>query len=1728
METSGKSQQTGAYLNFSLIILFFCIFFSAGHNADAASTQVPLNDANWKYYDVDSKDNTPYYYFQGSDIVINSAGADVWTDSDQYVDYYRNNINGDFDVVVKVVSQENTNTWAKAGLMVKNNLRYSASSSNGTTGYCMVAVTPGNGYCFQWDSNANKYLDSTSASGSSTYPVWLRLKKVNSTHTFTAYYSHSANNPPLSTEWTQIDSRIIASANDTQDVGLFVTAHNSNQFCEVEFSKFYMYDSSPITHTITATAGAHGTVSPSGTVTVTDGFDQTFSIAPSQGYNIQSLTVDGSSVGVQSSYTFSNVTANHTISAAFVIITNNITASAGAHGSISPSGTVAVNYGGNQVFTVTPDGGYRVDQVLVDGVTASLTAGAYSFTNVTGPHTISVTFIQITHNVTSTAGAHGSISPSGVTAIADGGSRTYTVSVESGYYVDSFTVDGTPAALDSNKQYTLSNVTADHAIEVAFAETETVTSERTPGCQVSTTSNYTSGFDSADFSLQNIAVQNGKMVLQTGNQAINPENIIIPFTQEVAVTFIYEGAGYVSDFGYVLKQDAVNADGSFKQWNNIPLDKRHPVFHNVYDDNEQGNCCGGGNGIFDNDYGNDNAFPTTTEAGLIAYNTKILSNPNVANAANSTNALYGDGTGLPFAVDGDGALTAKDMKKVLGTFDAGTELVFFLTADKDWTTMDTSGVFFTKKTWNTDTYSACTPASTGETARVYAESVLQCDESGGYFAKSYYIDKALTGESGCKINSGWLMSPAIDRLSAIFNINLDSDSDTTVGVSNDDVYPLCIKTGQKYGHVIVGAPANDPNQWILGWEDLVGAGDADHNDMAFKVDRKTGGVAQLQSEKAIIPTDLEGNPISGAYFTRVTMEVWDRMPCNGKTRIRYWASIDNGDSWYEITTWDLVNASNASKSIGSAVVSPPWTPGSPEYTYRSVKIDFAGLGQCGDKLIWKAQLESQDQACSPEILNVSLNGTVATTGSFSRSSPTILANMSYSGSYETPSRDWTDKTTLRGHLRATRIYDPAAPGNTAAAEIWDAGAVLNSKSIDLRNIFFPNITVAAITGEVIGTGDGIKTSFTQELDHHPVSATTLRITDTVETFTDKHTELLEGSLGGTGTINRYNGTFTVTFRNPPGDGVPVTASYSYYTTSSALLPFTQANVISGMLGLNDGYVVGQGFTYDLNNDGKFNGIARDGSGTADDSDGDWLVEWVRGYKNGSLKTQRKEWLLGAIDHSVPAVESPPGMPKWYYGTDISEEERKSYTDFKNAAANKERDTVVFVGSRDGMIHAFDAGKFRWGDNEKTGNISENRGYFLWTGLGSDTASYGTGNELWSFIPANLISRLKNNLMQAEDQAYVDASPTLADVYINGRWKTILASAEGNGGDSVFCLDVTDPDTPTFLWEYSDPDLFRSRSSPSIGFGRMVYGGVPTWVALFVSGKSGNPDVYPSIYILNVETGSLLKRVYLDNNNYNERGRGGVPSGQPAIVDSDGNGFIDRIYIGTDKGFMYKVNLPDDPRNLSFQDITTCIINTDMVYTKSGTTYAVADSQQFHPIYASPTVTVNNTLDEAGDIEYNINIFFGTGDSPYYDEDINAEDTTYHFFAYSDSDAKGECGGNTSLTWFFELPEGQRIWASAFASAGQIFFGTATAETEDPCEAQGENNEGQLFIFTTDGTPLKAFNTGNIITSPVVEDEHIYFRTSDGLNSMGGNVYNNEKTKVGVGTSKIESWEEVSQ
>ena len=163
------------------------------------------------------------------------------------------------------------------------------------------------------------------------------------------------------------------------------------------------------TFVITPTAGAHGTITPGTPQTVNYGGSATFTIAADTGYSIVDVLVDGVSAGAIASYTFSNVTANHTIAATFTQ-TFVITPTAGAGGTITPGTPQFVNSGGSATFAIAPNTGYSILDVMVDGVPQGAIT-SYTFSNVMANHTIAATFTTPDLHDHPSAGAGGTITP---------------------------------------------------------------------------------------------------------------------------------------------------------------------------------------------------------------------------------------------------------------------------------------------------------------------------------------------------------------------------------------------------------------------------------------------------------------------------------------------------------------------------------------------------------------------------------------------------------------------------------------------------------------------------------------------------------------------------------------------------------------------------------------------------------------------------------------------------------------------------------------------------------------------------------------------------------------------------------------------------------------------------------------------------------------------------------------------------------------------------------------------------------------------------------------------------------------------------------------------------------------------------------------------------------------------------------------------------------------------
>jgi hypothetical protein len=128
-----------------------------------------------------------------------------------------------------------------------------------------------------------------------------------------------------------------------------------------------------------------------------------FAVVPSEGWEIESMRVDGQPYVEKrnpelmiSQYRWpivavKSISANHSVRATFKQQGCVITASASAHGSILPAGSVSLSRGALQEFTMTPDSGYNVSSVIIDGKSVTPVT-KYTFTNVAYDHSIAVTF----------------------------------------------------------------------------------------------------------------------------------------------------------------------------------------------------------------------------------------------------------------------------------------------------------------------------------------------------------------------------------------------------------------------------------------------------------------------------------------------------------------------------------------------------------------------------------------------------------------------------------------------------------------------------------------------------------------------------------------------------------------------------------------------------------------------------------------------------------------------------------------------------------------------------------------------------------------------------------------------------------------------------------------------------------------------------------------------------------------------------------------------------------------------------------------------------------------------------------------------------------------------------------------------------------------------------------------------------------------------------------------
>jgi type IV pilus assembly protein PilY1 len=204
----------------------------------------------------------------------------------------------------------------------------------------------------------------------------------------------------------------------------------------------------------------------------------------------------------------------------------------------------------------------------------------------------------------------------------------------------------------------------------------------------------------------------------------------------------------------------------------------------------------------------------------------------------------------------------------------------------------------------------------------------------------------------------------------------------------------------------------------------------------------------------------------------------------------------------------------------------------------------------------------------------------------------------------------------------------------------------------------------------------------------------------------------------------------------------------------------------------------------------------------------------------------RETTLGDLVDSTPVYV---GAPKANF-SDPGYGPNTSPSSFKTAQAT--RAGTVYIGANDGMIHAIDA---------------------------------SNGQERWAYVPTMVLDnmwKLASNNYGGAHSYYVNGDIVVNDICTAGCtsattavWKTILVGGLNGGGKGYFALDVTNPNTPTLLWEFDaadDADIGYSYGNPIIT--KKADG---SWVVVVTSGYNNTGVGY--MYVLNAATGSVLSK-----------------------------------------------------------------------------------------------------------------------------------------------------------------------------------------------------------------------------------------------------------------------------
>jgi hypothetical protein len=527
-----------------------------------------------------------------------------------------------------------------------------------------------------------------------------------------------------------------------------------------------------------------------------------------------------------------------------------------------------------------------------------------------------------------------------------------------------------------------------------------------------------------------------------------------------------------------------------------------------------------------------------------------------------------------------------------------------------------------------------------------------------------------------------------------------------------------------------------------------------------------------------------------------------------------------------------------------------------------------------------------------------------------------------------------------------------------------------------------------------------------------------------------------------------------------------------------------------------------------------------------------LAPYLRTTNPAALIDRIRQEPLGAIVGSTPAIMDPPSLDP---------PPDSDYPGF--ADENKGRRSIVWVGGNDGMLHAIDA---------------------------------RLGVEVWAFIPFNLLPKLKALPFGQPVGAFryfVDSSPKVADVKIDGNWRTYLTIGQGSGGTFYQTLDVTlddmalvvtaddndinkvlgyfaDPARVPLKWafpQYSEFDhtLFpwgdiaaaapavsktvgQTWSDPAIG---QIGGPSGKHTLLTGSGflpyttqqaaNRGGVIAGTTFYLLDMKTGALLDSRDVGNDGVAETVDDCAAAGNctrlknalqadPVATGPPNSRFVDRAYMGDLDGRLWRFDIVLDATKTPRITALTNLL-------------PVAAVSPAHPFFASmATVNVGGTKNY---------LFQGTGSDLLPSAGAIPQ---YKLMIVSEAGASGTLEKEILLTTTAALHE--KVTAFPAVAGDIVFFSTTTYKPTAPCS----NPDGALYAFTfVGGAAYDTNNSGNVTaadtpkikttvgaraSAPFITDQHLVFGAGDKIEMFGDpDDFNNGVGQVGV---RILSWRDV--